>query len=281
MKIGKTQIAVALASLASFIFGLASDAISSRLNYTNNWTLVILILIGVALFYLSLRWSARRIITKTILNPPITLRTQQEKNHYARKGIMVFIPLFNPFGPSKAKNLTPEEIQTAVENLDYQALDLLNSNLEPAIEAIVTHAARIEKCWMITTTQTGNPKLGTVIYAPVLIEYLKQVRGINCEFFYGPEYCIPLDDDSLITVKSMSMVEQIIKEAESYGILGKDLIGDCASGIRSLMLGMILASIDKSRDVQFTGTKYNEKGRPDGPLTPILFDFEAKIIEEN
>ncbi|MGQ9492670.1 MAG: hypothetical protein ACUVR2_02760 [Anaerolineae bacterium] len=213
------------------------------------------------------------------LKPIKTLRTKAEKQEHARRGLLAFVSLYRPGRTSPAAKLTKEQWAEAAKNLDYAALDLPSSNLGPTIEAILTHASRLEHCWLIGTTCTNPKTPGSSNYIPVLIEYLRCEHGLQCEFHYeGFEVC--LDDDALIFNRTLVLMRNIFKEAQEKNLATTDLIADFTSGIRSMGLGMILSCLDPDRDIEMIGTHYDDESNPVGPPFPIIYSFYPILQQE-
>lgn len=205
-------------------------------------------------------------------------RTEIETKRYAKKGLVVFVSLYKPIKKgSTAKELSIEEIKKAAKNLDYNSLDLEKSNLQPAIEAICCHKEKLKHCWLIGTTNISK-KEGSVIYQDVLIHFLTKEKGINCDFHYGQDYAIPLDDDALICKKTYEILIKIFEEAASLGLEYKDVIADYTSGIRSMVASMILSCLHRDNDIQLMGTRYNDNSEPAGEIFPIYISFEPELM---
>lgn len=279
----RTQLAVFLAALASFVMGMVTEVGAGFLPGGNLWVLAALGLLALGLWGLALSMTPRRQIVRPVFRrPPLILRTPTEKQTHARRGVVAFVSLYTPRPGSPAKSLTADERLAAARSLDYTRLDLENSNLWPTIQAVTTHASRLEHCWLVSTTATDVTRHGSFPYAPVLAKYLEEICKIPLDKIHGytdDRFAIPLDDDALVTVKTHEVVEQIFKEAEELGLSNKEMVADFTSGFRSMPLGMILACLDGSRDIQFQGTHYNEQGDPADGLFPILFDFEAQLVD--
>ncbi len=77
---------------------------------------------------------------------------------------------------------------------------------------------------------------GSSVFIPVLIEYLRREHNLACEFHYGSDYEIPLDDDALVYHKSFELIQRIFAEAEGLGVLAQEVITDFTSGIAQLSL---------------------------------------------
>lgn len=215
------------------------------------------------------------------IRPVQTLRTESERHQHARRGLIAFVSLYRPGRDSQASQ-KPEGWAAAAAQKDYQALDLPHSNLATTIEAITSHASRLEHCWLIGTTAADPSIPGSSIYIPALVEYFRHERGLKCAFHYGPESgCdLSLDDDALVFTKTLSLIRNIFVQAEKDGginLHAEEMIADFTSGIRSMTLGMLLACLDGDRDIQMIGTHYDAAGHWEGPLFPILFSFEPVL----
>jgi len=211
-----------------------------------------------------------------------TIRLKEEAIDLARSGFVGFVPLYSPQDGTSARGLTSDEKREAVANLDFDRLCVERSNLWPTIEAISTHAARLRHCWLISTIGKPGPDgrdvPGSLPYAEFLAQYLKKQRGMTCEFHYGPSYAVSLEDETLMCTKIYDLVRRIFSEADKLGISSGNIVGDITTGVRSMPLGMILASMGRERAIQFMGTHYDENGKPGG-LLPMIFSFEP-VFEE-
>ena len=268
-------------AMAGVLLGMTIDILTGLLAEAGRPVLITLFLVtGIfVLITLVVQVRQRRQVRVTV-RTPITLRRQEEKEAYARRGLVIFVSLYNPIKSEAAKSLTSAERLQAAREQAYQHLDLENSNLQPAIEAITSHASRLEHCWLVSTSAKGDIQAGSHAYVPVLIQYLQQEKGIHC-MFYGTDgrYSVPLDDDALVAIKTRDKIEAIFAEAEDLGLAEKEIVADFTGCPRSMTLGLILACLDSSRDIQFAGTHYNDKAEPVGDLFPILFDFEPELTE--
>ena len=227
--------------------------------------------VGVLVFLWILILSMKPRSIDVAIRSPITIRDATDAQRYARRGFVGFIPLYRG-------KLNPNEVPAAVQSLDFDKLDLPNSNLWPTIQAILAHRSRLEHCWLLTTkaTETG----GSFPYARVIAEYLRQREGVQCEFHYGDDYTIPLNDDALVLKKTYDLVRQVFDEANRLGLSAREIVADITTGIRSMALGMVLASLDWDRDIEFVGARYGPDGLPDGRyLVPIIFTFEPHVVE--
>jgi hypothetical protein len=212
------------------------------------------------------------------IRAPIVIRTPQEAQQYARRGFVGFVPLYTPKRGSPADQLPIPERKQAVENLDFDSLQLEESNFQPTIVALLSHTSRLEHCWLLSTR--GNNSPGSLPYARLLAEYLRQRKGLKCSFHYGEEYSITLDDDAIVLSKTYDQVRRVFAEAFQIGIAPNEMVADIVTGFRSMTLGMILSCLDKDQDIEFVGTHYNELGNPGSDLFPIVFSFEPLMKQE-
>lgn len=263
-----------VAMVVGLTFGLLSSFLSNWVERLGGWAVVVVAVV----FLLSLAVSAwfwwrapDRVMVR--VQPPMTLRTDAEKQHAARAGLIAFVSLYYPVNNPQLQSQEPEIWLEAAQRLDYDALDLPSSNLGPLIEAVTTHASRLQHCWLVGTSNSDPTNPGSSIYIPVLIEYLRNERGMDCEFHHEG-YEVSLDDDALVFSKTLKLIEAINRQADELGLDRDEILTDFTSGIRSLSLGAILASLDGRRDLELIGTHYASDGRPTGELFPIIFSFE-------
>ena len=259
------------------IFGLIIGVLGNYLSGSGSLTslryLVTLFIILVVII-LVMETRQKRLIDVTLR--VTTTRTKSEKEAAAKKGLISFVSLYDPRKSPTAGKLSPEEREKAAIEKNYHILDLENSNLQPVIEAICSHKSELQHCWLVGTTNTEKAK-GSIMYQDVLIEFLRKEKGVNCEFYFGEEYAIPVDDDALICEKTYKMIKEIFGRASSFGLQVKDIIADFTGGMRSMVAGMVLSCLDRDNDIQLVGTKYNSIAQPEGPLFPIHISFEPEI----
>jgi hypothetical protein len=214
----------------------------------------------------------QKLSVDTAIRSPQSIRRPEDAALYARRGLVGFVSLYN--NPGK---LSPEELQGAIDTLDFAQLRLEESNLQPMLHGIRAHAGQLEHCWLIATV--GQQALGSLPYARVMAEYLRQEQGLECAFYYGEGYTVSLDDDTDVLQRTYDLlVRRVFKEAQRAGLSPQDLVADFTAGIRSMTLGMVLACLDKERDIEFVGTRYDLNGRMvKGDLTPIIFSFDPQL----
>jgi hypothetical protein len=211
------------------------------------------------------------------LKAPVQLTTPVERSLHARRGLIAFVPLYRPGRGSRAASLKPEEWLARAGQLDFTALDPEHSNFAPTVAAIMAHAEHLEECWLLTTS--GSESGGSQPYAAVLAEYLRINRTMGCRFHFDQpgenRYTIPLEDDSQVVRRTYDLVRSVFAEAADSEIEAREVVADFSTGQRSMMLGMVLACLDRDRDLEFVGTDYDTTGQPiEGRLYPIIYGFQ-------
>lgn len=212
------------------------------------------------------------------IRSPRTIRSVEDAQRYARRGFIGFVPLYRPNAGSEAARLTPEARAAAITDRDYARLQVEQSNLYPTIKAIMSHAGRLEHCWLLATSSNNPSVPGSLPYAFLLAAYLRE-QGLKCKFHVGRAYCVSLDDDVLVLSNTYDQVHQILEQAERLELEPQEIVADITTGFRSMTLGMILACLNGDQDVEFVGTRYNDQGFPTGDLFPIIFSFEPALEE--
>ncbi len=262
-------------SIAGTAFGLVLSVFANYL--TDNPSLFAIILVVGLLFLVIGAVSSVRQINEieVAIRSPLAIRSTEEAARYARKGLIAFVPLFRPNDRSPARPLSPTEVHNAALALEYEKLCLEESNFKTILVAIETHKTALEHCWLLTTAG-GEGQVGTAPYAKLIAHYCCESLGVTCEFHYGPSSTIALDDDPGILGKTYDVVKDVLHQASArpINLHGHELVVDITSGVRSMMLGMVFACLDKDRDIEFIGSHYDAGGRLTGKPFPIIFGFE-------
>ncbi len=265
-------------TLAGFSFGLLGSILANWLSDKWAWLIPIIVALAVISGLVSLiLFLKQRSGIEVMIEAPITIRWPDEAKLYARRGFVGFVPLYTPKRGESADGLSPEELANAVKNLDFDLLNLEKSNLQPTIHAIMTHAERLEHCWLISTVNLDPKVPGSLPYARLVAEYLRQKKGAKCDFHYEEKYSVPLEDEALVMRKTYDKVRQVFQEAAQKKISAQEMVADITTGLRSMPFGMILACLGRDQDIEFVGTRYDENGRPTGDLFPIIFGFEPIV----
>lgn len=243
--------------------------------------LVVLIALGVGVISAAIYFLVRPNRITVRIEQSIAMR--EDRGRYARQGLIVLLSDYSPQSPA-GKALTAEQRKKAVEEGDYQILDVENSNLVVAISAVLAHKGQLKHCWFITTSSSDKQRNQSILYAPVMEKYFKEQHNMGeCKFYFGNELTIPIEDDDAITRKTRDVVAAIFKQAKSNNIQLSDdqIVADITGGLKSMSLGIILGCLDKQRTLQYVASHYDADGdRTSEPAVPLLIDFEPEFIEE-
>jgi hypothetical protein len=259
-----------------FLLGLVTNLLSGYLQGPYAAIALVALFILVMLIYV-VSELRNTIPIEVRFGHPTTLR-REDRTYYARQGLVAFVSMYHPVHRSAQANVPEGEWLKAAQELRYDLLDLENSNLETTIHAVRTHGSALEHCWLIGTIGDTADRPGSSAYIPVLEEYLRREVGVRCEFHDGPKYHVAIDDDEQIYTKTYDVLQTVFREAEVCKLSPDNIVVDFTSGIRSMSLGAILASLDGKRDIEFVGTNYDAKGRIEPHrLFTMIFKFEAVL----
>ncbi len=276
-----------LAAAFSFLLGLVGNVVagwvvSAQVDVTPAFLGVIAALAasGAVIAWM---WYRRPRYVQATMRPPLALHRDEQGNlapslrMYAKQGLIAFVSLYKPMRRTASTPSVPVDQQKLVEQAQaghYESLDLLNSNLQPVIEAVLTHRSALKKCWLV-----GTPE--SLAFAPALVAYLKQQCQVTCEFEVVPP--ITLEQlESQVTVNTRDQINQIFKQAERAKIDDESIVCDFSGCPRSMTLGMFLACLDSRRDIEFVSTEYEPATvQPKDKLTTILFEYEPVLPDAN
>lgn len=207
---------------------------------------------------------------------PITITTPEEAREYARRGFIGFVPLYRPQPQSGGARLTAEQRLAAANALDFACLDLEHSNFWPTIQAVKTHASKLEHVWLLPTS--GENTAASAPYTNVLVEYLRPHLLATCRIHTGEDYAISLRRDSEVLRRTYKRVRAALGEAEALKLSRRELVADMTTGMRSMVLGMVLACLDREHDIEFVGARYDANGDPiQTDTAPVIFSFEPHL----
>lgn len=262
-------------TLAGFLGGFVVNWLNDYVVDQGGWLLNTVFALAAVFALIALWLRSRPKPTSVEVGEITSFSSDVERINKARRGMIVFVSLYRP------KNTSGNDTGywlSAADAGDYDALDLLNSNLAPAIYSIRSHAHRLKYCWLVGTSPGNEGNVGSARYIKPLIAYLQHYEGLtDCTFI--TDYSIPLDDDWQVPQRTRSVLESIFADAEQRGLRNKELVADFTGCPRSMTLGMIWACLDRNRDIQFAVTRYDNAALPNSEPYPILYQFEAKVEE--
>jgi hypothetical protein len=245
-----------------------------------------LLIVGTLAAGLGSLYLLRRSQFEIILRTPLTLRAEADKGKYQRTGVLVFLSLYSDprvdyrAMDAKAKAQYIKALWDAIDEQKYDALNMDTSNVATAVKAITSHGDKLKHCWIISTMplddDRSKPPTGSLSYAPLLARYLTEKHNLKCEFHDFAVSAIPQVEDALMTAKTKDVVTKILDEARAKKLAMKELVADFTSCPRHMVLGMILACLEKGCNLQFIGTKYVD-GKPTSDHLPYVFPFEPRV----
>lgn len=263
-------------SAGGFLIGVVSNVFANYISGIDGLGLSIgLAILALSVLVVAVVGALKPKFTRIRYFKQLTLRTPHERKTAARKGLIVVVPWYN--GKIEPPN-TIEMLRKETQLGNYSEMDFEGTNFAHVVEAIVSHATRLEHCWLISTTNTDPKDPCSKDFVPALIRFLQEKRDIKCKFHWE-EHTILLDDDAQVTDRTLNQVRSIYQQAQNLGLVDKDILADFTGGLRSIALGIFLSSLDGNRDIQFIGTHYDEKGRPTGDRYPMISQFELQTTD--
>jgi hypothetical protein len=266
-------------ALLGIMLGILWNLVSNWLSAANWFVISVffVVLLLVAMFAIGFYLRRREVLLETTIQT-ITLRSPEERQRRAHTGAVAFVSLFEPQKDSPATRLSSDERAKAAKEGDYTALYLEKSNLGSTIEAISSQTSRLQHCWLISTSDSGPDKPGSINYIPALVKCLKEKYSLTCEFHYGPQYMVSLADDAEVITKVRNMVNDIFCEADKFKLQKADVVSDITCGVRSMQTGMMVSCMENNRDLQYVVSERDNSGRPTGQPFPMLIHFDLRKV---
>ncbi len=172
-----------------------------------------------------------------VLNYPI-------QGSYPRRGLIISLSPFNE------KQTTAAELEKQIDDKTLDIEQLFNhTNWGQLAFTIAHHAPLLQKCWVFSTSKSSEQ----FPVAEKLINYVSQQfegRTINCSE-------IKLEDENNIS-------EMATKVNELYHDLGntesplhaRDVISNYTGGTSAMTGGMIMATLNENREIEYLNQKY-------------------------
>jgi hypothetical protein len=270
----KSSILTSITALLPYLVNFIVNVISNQISGLKNWNLIIIL----AIMFAWLAWIWKKNHEEFIEFGSYhqeSIKTDVDKQRNSRQGLIVVVPLYTH---PKTKDQTDEhnkeinqKIREEAQSGKYESMEFEKSNFGHVVVAITTHASTLKDCWLIST-ENGNPDIpGSKLFVPALINYLREQRGLECNFHW--EDCsVKLDDDPSVTENTKDKLVDIFTHSGTP----KNTIADFTGGMRSIALGVFLACLHCKRDLQFIGTHYDLDGRFDGRPYPLITKFSIR-----
>ncbi|NJL64356.1 MAG: hypothetical protein HC903_24215 [Methylacidiphilales bacterium] len=197
------------------------------------------------------------------------------KSPKAAKGLMLLLSPYSPRNPAikSEKVIAPlieTIIDTQVENLqeaDFDAIDLFNSNLVPQIKAVEYHmnADKLRDVWLITSKNHGNVK-GSETSADILNKYLRFKYGKFLKVYYDNLSVKDLDYNAL-----SALGEKIFQES---GYTNEFIVADITGGTKMMSVALAMACVKPGLKMQYMDSTRDWQGNPlqTGDMKPVGID---------
>ncbi|MDP3149829.1 MAG: hypothetical protein Q8N83_11940 [Ignavibacteria bacterium] len=268
--------------IAGFFVGIVGNQLSDYVPFELS-LLAIVLFGGIGLLYYYL------VVKNPEPNFDISaLKDETAQNKEARKGLVVFLPLYKNFQPTK--KFTDEVLKNYLKEGDYNSLDLPNTaatNFGHAINAIKAHKSKLEHVWVVTTRAPLQANAVTSLeYMPVFKKFIKEEIDIEkkIELHFGKEYSIDITETSQISKKTFELVRDIYKEAKKdFKLNSNEIIVDVTGGFVAMSVGAVLASLAKDQDVQVIGSEYDRiTGNPIGgdKSYPVKIGYAPHLVKD-
>lgn len=162
-------------------------------------------------------------------------------------------------------------------SLDFEAVHLFSSNLQPLVEAIAFHmtSGALQEVWLITTETEfieadGKKRCvrGSDDAGALLERYLR--------FKYGPRPLVRRDG---FVIKSWDY-GSVWKKAEEIfstsGYKANALLADVTGGTKMMSVALAMACVDPGRRMQYMDSVRDWQGQPipKGTTTPVVIDID-------
>jgi len=200
------------------------------------------------------------------------------------KGLILLLSPYDPRDPNltkedKLKPLLDRVIETPTEQLndtDFSAINLAESNLRPQIEAIKYHMQKgsLRDVWLIASKSHGNVK-GSEGAAAILEKYLKRTYGERLNVHCGAELSVhPYDYGQLWAV-----AEKIFRNS---GYKDDVLLADITGGTKMMSVALAMACIPPGRRMQYIDSARDPQGNPlpHGKIEPLVIDVDPILFSQ-
>ncbi len=163
------------------------------------------------------------------------------------KGLIVMLSPYSQIPKTANCYSSPKELVSAIDSntIDLDSV-LSRCNWGQLAFVVGYHAsAPLTRCWLVTTKDKSHKEYE---HAKRLIEFLvKSKEGVDVECAY-----VRIQDENDIgeTAQAISRLYKRIEGGE-FGINTQDVIADFTGGTSAMTGGMILATLDEGREVEY------------------------------
>ena len=150
-----------------------------------------------------------------------------------KPGLIASLSLFS----GRGGYLSAEAMAGSFEQPDFRGR-ALQTNWGPLLAAVEYHAAQLRHCWLVCTQQVA----GDYQHAASLIA--KSAPGAEC-------HAVFVDDQNSIFLVQRAINEVYDTLAREHRLGPNDIVADITSGLSSMTGGMVLATLDADRAIQY------------------------------
>lgn len=272
-------------ALGAVLLGLLSDLIASLLGEWQLWGLSGNVVISVALIvvvlilFLIYRRGRVAIISE---GPP-----------EGKAGVILLLSILNARarGPKAEAQAREAEVNTATKRIynaaradtvaadDFQALR--GTNLEPALHALEYHyeEGTLKDCWCIGTPGEASsdrwPPPGSVWLARVLEHWFTHLH---------PEHKVTFQPAQAIGMQEYAKLAETIDGIYRKSIFKeRSIICDITGGSKLMTMGVGLACVRGSRDMQYMFSARDAQGEPvhGEEMVPVLIDIKHFSMKDS
>lgn len=196
------------------------------------------------------------------------------------RGLILLVSPYNPFSPllKDAEVLGPRVAQLLQNpqptQADFDAINLLKSNLAPQINAIAYHSQQqtLREVWLIVTASYETVQ-GSEVAAQILQKYLRWRFGSQFDLIVeGPirEY----DYHGFWQV-----AEAIFRKS---GYKDRELVADITGGNKMMSVALAMACIPPGRRMQYMDSQRDWQGNPlnQGDMQPVGIDVDSILYSD-
>lgn len=237
--------------------------------------------LGVGVLFIYWFWLDRRKAKR--LSQQLGLSIESKEPAKGAKGLILLLSPYSPRLQSlkdekQLKPLVQYILNTPVESLqlvDFQNIDLFNSNLVPQIKAVEYHVqeGNLRDVWLISS-KSYDLVQGSEITAKILSRYLTFEYGQRLEV-HTQDYCV----QDWNYKRLWEIGDQIFRESDYKD---EALVADITGGTKMMTMALAMSCVSPKRRMQYMDAQRDWQGNPlpIGEIKPVGIDV-APIIHGN
>jgi len=164
------------------------------------------------------------------------------------RGLIVQLSDYNPRGPAdQSVYSSVQEIKSAASSGNLNIAEILKSNWGQLSFAVCYHAPVLKYCWIICTKGERGSSKDIVAVESLINAVVKSVSGRDVTCFQ-----VEFEDENDIghTAQKVSNIYQRLSEY-APDLLASDVIADFTGGTAAMSGGMILATLQEEREIEY------------------------------